>query len=86
MTFTHISRNALNMKVDPQMEVSGSQLMVVFSLLTESISLLHFSLPFAFLQSPFLFPSIFPAHTSGLLVTPIGTHRHCTPLNRAGVG
>lgn len=54
-TFTHISRNALNIKVDPQMEASGSQLVVVFSLLTESISFLHFSLSFAFLLSGFLF-------------------------------
>lgn len=45
-TFTHVSRNALNIKVDPQMEASGSQWVVVFSLFTESISFLHFSLFF----------------------------------------
>lgn len=42
---------------------------------------------FCFSSITFLIrPCIFSAHTSGLLVTPIGTHRHCTPLNRAGVG
>lgn len=53
--FTHISRNTLNITVDPQMEAYGSQLVVVFSLLTESISFLHFSLSFAIPVSWFLF-------------------------------
>lgn len=43
MRLSHIIRNTLSVKVNPQIVVSGSQLVVVFPLLTKSILSCHFS-------------------------------------------
>lgn len=70
-TFTDIFRNVLNMIVDPLRRVSGSQLVVVFSLLTKcpsSLFLPFFS--FSFSVTLTIAMCIFFAYTPGLLVTP----------------